>query len=162
MVTKDELDQAIRQMKRFIFSLIQGVPRGIEIEDVYQDLMLAITSACYSRYDSKRSKLTSFVGEVARWRMAELYRAWSKEKKTIEFREELVCTEAEVVVPYARDVIWEMSKDLPPKQRMVIRNVADGMTEEEIGKRLGITRQAVNLLLYRGIKTIREHYTWEW
>lgn len=162
MVTRDELDAAIAKMRRFVFKLIRKIPKGMEIEDVYQDLILHVVIVCYTKFDPSRSELTSFVGSVAKWRMAELYRVWSKEKRALEFKDELIGDVPEKVAPYARDLIWIMSKDLPAKQRIVIRNVADGLTEEEVGKRLGITRQAVSLLLRKGIATIRQQYTWDW
>ena len=162
MVSRDDLEAAVKKMSRFVFKQIRNIPKGVEVDDVYQDLMIQVVISCYTKFDPSLSELPSYVGNVAKWHMAELYRAWSKEKRALEFNDELIGDVPEKVVPYARDLIWIMSKDLPAKQRIVVRNVADGLTEEEIGKRLGITKQAVSLLLKKGIAAISRQYSWGW
>ena len=154
-LTNEEIEIALKRMRRFIWSLIKRIPNGMDPEDIFQDIVLDVLCACYEKYDPSLSSLTTFIGNVARWRMREFRRSWVKLRNGLELKEELIVCESHDATN-AREIIWTLSSDLPVKQRVVVRNLADGMTEEEIGKRLGITRQAVSLLLLRAIKKMRD------
>ena len=151
----EEISVALKRMHRFIWSLIKGYPKGTDPEDIYQDIVLEILYACCSEFDPTRSSLTTFMGNVARWKMRKFRRGWMKARQCLELKDELVVVESRSEIN-AHAIIWQLSEDLPVKQRVVVRNVAEGLTEEEIGNRLGIKRQAVSLLFIKAIKKMRK------
>jgi len=54
------------------------------------------------------------------------------------------------------DLVKEIKKELTPKQVQVFEMLAQGMGQKEIADAIGVTKQAVNELITRGKKSIRQ------
>mgnify|MGYP003774734207 CR=1 FL=1 len=51
---------------------------------------------------------------------------------------------------------WHIKNSLSERQKQVIKLIIEGLTEREIGARLGITQQVVNIYKWRAIKKLRK------
>jgi RNA polymerase sigma factor (sigma-70 family) len=51
---------------------------------------------------------------------------------------------------------WHIKNSLSERQKQVIKLIIEGLTEREIGARLGITQQVVNIYKWRAIKKLRD------
>lgn len=132
-----------------------------DFEDLLQEANIEMLNA-YNRFDStKGMKLSTYVGDSVKRRLIALKR---KEKIQKEYEHDFsVYLRSKVNYisnNYIYKGIFENFKTeverLSKKHQKVIQMKLDGKTYEEIGKELGVTKQAVSLMFPKIVEVIKE------
>ena len=141
--------------------------RGKYYEDCFQIACIGLCKAA-ANYQEEKSKFSSYATICIRNALAQ---EWQKEKRwekanAVSLNSPVKITDGEVelldLLPslrtasesVAQQEIWRAVETLPPRWRDVVILSAQGMTQQEIGDRLGVTRQAITQCLIKSREKI--------
>lgn len=113
--------------------------RGVEVEDLVQEGFRALLELSEEFDPGRGVPFPAFVKAVLPGRMRErARREWERRKREVnaEVRRGRACGDGLFA--------WELRKRLDPVEAKVLEGLLRGLSEAEIGEKLGISRQAVN------------------
>lgn len=139
------------------FAVSRGVPRS-ERDDLDQSAALALVLARNRFRPGRGSRFRSF---AAQWVRGEVAHWWGKrvEEVVVEYRSDsLDRMESPSTQREAPDLSWVWRR-LKPNAALVLRHTfgidAERLSDIEIGRKLGITRQAVHRTRQRAVRKLK-------
>lgn len=113
--------------------------RGVEVEDLVQEGFKALLELAFEFDPGRGVPFPAFVKALLPARMRDLARReWARRRRELhtELRRALG----------ARDglLMWEVERRLEGEEVGILRGLLLGLSEAEIGRRLGVSRQAIN------------------
>lgn len=141
--------KAYESEKRFIMRFApKYLPCWIDREDIWQDVLLDGLSYFSRKYDPARASLKTAVMDRGKRFLLK-----------IRYRPEVRILEDERTAPVdMMPWIWMVTRDLPPRLRMIVRMYAEGHRLREIGFRLGLSKQRCGILLHKACLSIKEEW----
>lgn len=142
--------EAYESEKRFIMRYApMYLPRWIDREDVWQDVLLDGLSHFAGRYDPDRALLKTAVMDRGRRFLLKI--RYRPEVRILENEDSMLDDDP---MPW----ILMVSSFLEPRQRLIVRMYAAGYRLREIGNRLGITKQRCGILLHKACLHIKDEW----
>lgn len=161
-LTLEQVYEAYHKMKWCIFR--QGIPYlppWMDIEDLWQDILLDGLKRVPELYRPDLAELTTYVTYRGIYFLRNFRTKRSRRKisflpLSLDYEPE---GEEPLNVPDYKKMLFQMSAILKPNLRIVVRCKCNGMTDDAIGIRLGVSRQRVDQLFHKAIAEIQSQYS---
>jgi RNA polymerase sigma factor (sigma-70 family) len=140
------------------------LPKGLEREDLYQSACERILVDLH-KFNPERGKLSNYLQylirhginvELKRWR----WQHFGRPENFIEGREQVSMTDTVEVLSGERDDAYDEVDiftdlyTLSERERMVVVFLLSGMSGEEVGERLGVSRQRIDQLKRQAMRNL--------
>lgn len=154
----ETLVESYERMKPLIMRNCRNiVPQGMDFEDVWQEVLLDGIENVSRLYNPELSSLDTYVTNRAYWRVMYLRRKYRTPEVGVEDMESFAGREkCEPEFPEPRKLTAKLADMLPPSRRVLFLYKSQGMRLEDIGKRLGISKQRASQLLDSVITILRK------
>lgn len=154
------VDKYLPLIKGITYKVLSSIEKQDLIEECINDIFLSIWNNA-DKFKGEEKDFKKWICVIAKFKAIDYYR---KSSKSIEVavdnivEEKIGSAEDEAIVNEDREELVKLIDSLEDMDREIfIMKFFLDIKSEDIGKKLGITRAAVDNRIYRGKKKLREH-----